>query len=372
MNKTVVSINGRFLGRSVTGVDRFAIEILSAIDRMHDRADDLISGLRFQIFVPPNVTGVIPFRNIPVREVGRFNGQIWEQVDLPRAVGLGLLVSLCNTAPIFHGRQVVAIHDAATVAIPSAFSTSFRLWYRLLMPAIGWRALKILTPSVFSRSELSSHFGVEPEKIEIVSEGGEHILRAVANSTLLDRQELRQRPYVLAVSSQAVHKNFQLVLRAIENISNPPFDIVVAGGSNPRVFGKGGMIQTDRIKWLGYVSDAELRTLYEGAMCFVFPSLYEGFGIPPLEAMNCGCPVIASRAASIPEVCGDAALYFDPHDPDELSRLLVRVAGDGLLRSEMVARGFQRAREFSWDKGARQLISICRGVMNSAPHFVQA
>jgi glycosyltransferase involved in cell wall biosynthesis len=117
---------------------------------------------------------------------------------------------------------------------------------------------------------------------------------------------------------------------------------------------------------LGYVSDEELRALYEGAQSFVFPSLYEGFGIPPLEAMQCGCPVLAARAASIPEVCGDAALYFNPLSPSELAAVLMQVATNEPLRKQMRERGYEQANRFSWEAGARQLLDVCRKAMGPA------
>jgi glycosyltransferase involved in cell wall biosynthesis len=249
------------------------------------------------------------------------------------------------------------------VKMPMAFSRAFRLWYRVLVPLLGKVSRTVLTVSEFSRQEIASAFGVPRDKISVVVEGGEHILRIPADTTAIQRFGLSGRPYILAVSSMAAHKNFQLVLDAISCLGNPPFDVAIAGGANPRVFGVSGMVDCERVKWLGYVSDAELRALYESAICFVFPSLYEGFGIPPLEAMNCGCPVLASLAASIPEVCGDAALYFDPHDADELATLLLRVANDSALCAELVMKGHERAAQFSWEMAARQIVAACHGAL---------
>ena len=158
----------------------------------------------------------------------------------------------------------------------------------------------------------------------------------------------------------AAHKNFQLVLEAISRLGPLPFDVAIAGGANSRVFGEAGVVDSNRIRWLGYVSDSELRALYESAMYFVFPSLYEGFGIPPLEAMTCGCPVLASRSASIPEVCGDATLYFDAHNADDLATLLMHVANDPALCAELKAKGHARAAQFSWERAARQVLAALR------------
>jgi glycosyltransferase involved in cell wall biosynthesis len=359
-----IAINGRFLSRRSTGVDRFAKEIIKAIDLLIAQNDSIVEELTFTIITPQNVIDQPPLTNISYITTGIRTNQFWEQWDLPKFTkSRYLLLNLCNTAPISVPKQIVVIHDAATINMPIAFSRSFRLWYRVLMPILGKISRKILTVSEFSRHEISSAFGISPHKISVVIEGGEHINHTPSDAGAIKRFGLANRPYILAVSSMAAHKNFRLVLDAVCSLENPPFDIAIAGGANSRVFGDAGMIHSDRVKWLGYVSDAELRALYESAMCFVFPSLYEGFGIPPLEAMNCGCPVLASDAASIPEVCGDAALYFDPKNPTELATLLMKIAENPALRNELILKGYTQAALFSWEKAARQVIEACHGAL---------
>jgi len=216
-----------------------------------------------------------------------------------------------------------------------------------------------LTVSQFSRGEIHREFGVPDRKISVVSEGGEHIKRVESFSYTISKFRLDRKPFILAVSSMAEHKNFRLVVEALSRISDPPFDVAIAGGANARVFGNSGLLDSDSVRLLGYVSDSELRALYENALAFVFPSIYEGFGIPPLEAMVCGCPVLASTAASIPEVCGDAALYFDPRSSEELAALMLKIASDETLRMELRDRGYRRSQQFSWDLGARQVLKVC-------------
>jgi glycosyltransferase involved in cell wall biosynthesis len=357
----MITINGRFFSRRPTGVDRFAYEVISSINDLIATSEPDVQGLSFKIMLPPGITPEQNFPHIPMETVGRNTGQLWEQWDLPHAVPSdSLLLSLCNTAPILLRNQVVVIHDAATVKMPIAFSRSFRLWYRILMPLLGRVSRKVLTVSEFSKDEIVSAFGVPRDKVSVVVEGGEHILRIPPDKTAIERFGLSSRPYILVVSSMAAHKNFRLVLEAISRIELLPFDVAIAGGANSRVFGEAGMVDSDRIRWLGYVSDSELRALYESAMCFVFPSIYEGFGIPPLEAMTCGCSVLASRSASIPEVCGDATLYFDAHNADDLATLLMRVANDPALCAELKAKGHARAAQFSWERAARQVIAALR------------
>lgn len=357
----MIIINGRFFSRHATGVDRFAYEIIAAIDELINANDPSVTGLCFKILLP---SGVIPerkFVHIPMETVGRFSGQLWEQWDLPRALPSdSLLLNLCNTGPIFTRRQIVVIHDAGTVKAPAAYNFKFRLWYRILLPLLGRVANKILTVSEFSKTEIILAFTIPEDKISVVVESGEHLLRVASEKGAIKKLGLSERPYILAVSSMATHKNFRLVLQALTRLGNPSFDVAIAGGANSRIFGDSGIAFNENLKWLGYVSDSELRALYESALCFVFPSLYEGFGIPPLEAMQFGCPVLASRSASIPEVCGDAVLYFDAHNADELASLLLRVSGDTTLRAELKQKGYERATLFSWKKAALQVLAALR------------
>jgi glycosyltransferase involved in cell wall biosynthesis len=355
-----LSINGRFFGRRLTGVDRFAIEVIRAIDKLLESKDvDVV----VRILVPPGTTVAAEFKCIEVQEVGLGRGQFWEQFSLPRVLGkTDVLLSLCNTAPIFVRKQIVVIHDAATAKIPSAFSWKFRAWYKVLMPLLGAVASKIITVSKFSQREICSAYRIPTQKVSVVLEGAEHILRVASDNGVIDRFGLRDRPYVLAVSSMAHHKNFRLVLASLPYLKNCNFDIVIAGGANPKVFGGIGGADLGGVKWVGYVSDEELRALYSNALCFVFPSLYEGFGIPPLEAMTCGCPVIASHAGSIPEVCGGAALYFDPLDAEGFARLLRKVCEDADLRASLIEMGEAHAKSFSWESAARRILRVCSEV----------
>lgn len=349
---TKILINGRFLARRQTGVDRFAYELLHALDKMLVAEHPRLSDIKIEVLVPPKGDFVsTSFRNIEVRRVGVFSGTLWEQLDLPRFCGGNLLVSLCNTAPLFRRKQIVVVHDAAPVQVPQAYGRAFRLWYRLMVPWLGRWSRSIFTVSSFSKVSLENSYGLDGGKISVLSESGEHILKIISDTSILERKGIT-RPFVLAVGSLSPHKNFSLVVKAVGMLPDAEFDLVVAGGADPRIFSGSGQILPDCVRYLGYVSDAELRALYEAADCFVFPSLYEGFGLPPLEAMSLGCPVISSDAASLPEVCGDAAVYIDPDDATALAKTLKRVMGDAELRSRMAQSGRNRAAIFTWSNAA--------------------
>lgn len=348
----------------MTGVDRFAHETLIAIDELIKGHDTSLDGVRFKVLVPPKAGLGQRFTHIPIEEYGSFSGQLWEQLDLPRAIGKeDLLLSLCNTGPVFCNRHIVVIHDAATIRVPASYSRAFRLWYRVLMPLLGMFARRVLTVSEFSRKDIASAFGIPAKKIGVVAEGGEHILRVQGDDSVIQRFGLPAGRYALAVGSMAMHKNFRFLLDAFSKIRSPSFELAVVGGANNKIFGAADLDEAGCVKRLGYVSDGELRALYENAMCFVFPSVYEGFGIPPLEAMVCGCPVLASNAASIPEVCGEAALYFNPRKTWELSDLLGKISCDEYARASLINKGRDRGDQFSWKNTARQVVSECLGIV---------
>ena len=357
--KGKVAINGRFLTQEVTGVQRYAIELVKALDRLVSEADPAVEAYSFELLAPRReLKQNLGLRSIPVRQVGRLGGHLWEQLELPYYVRKRCLLSLCNAGPLAKRNQVVTVHDAAVFANPQNFSLRFRTWYKLLLVGLGRTAARVATVSSFSKKELIRYCKMPEAKLRVTLEGGEHVLSVPTDKEILQRQALEHRPFVLAVSSLSPNKNFRAVVRAAELLGDTDFDVVVVGGTNPRIFSRSGQSLPDSVKHTGYVSDGELRALYESAACFIYPSFYEGFGLPPLEAMSCGCPTIASGTASMPEVCGDAVLYCDPGDPADIARNIRQLMQDKSLREDMRTKGLQRAHGFSWEGCARETVSV--------------
>jgi glycosyltransferase involved in cell wall biosynthesis len=160
------------------------------------------------------------------------------------------------------------------------------------------------------------------------------------------------------VGSHSPHKNLAGVAEAAKLLGTQGVDTVIAGGINTEVFSAGPAGEHSHLRFAGYVTDAELRALYEQAACLVYPSFYEGFGLPPLEAMSCCCPVVAARAASLPEVCGEAALYCNPADPSDIARVVQQVVTDSAMQEDLRRRGAARARRFSWSRAAMSLFNL--------------
>ena len=344
-----ITVNGRFFTRAPTGVDRFAAELLRA---WLPRAADTRS---VRALMPANsVLKESHELSLQPEKVGALTGHAWEQLELPRHSGDSMLLNLCNTGPVARRRQLVVLHDAGTIANPATYSLPFRGWYRWMFGGLMRRAGIVATVSRFSAGELMKLVGGRADRVELIQGAGDHILRAQADRRVIERLGLAGQRYVLAVGSRTPNKNFSGVARAAALLTDLGCKVVAAGGSNTRVF-NGVELDNESLVLAGYVTDGELRALYENAACFVFPSLYEGFGLPPLEAMLCGCPVVVSDRASLPEVCGEAALYCNPDDPTDIAAKLRRVLNSQLLQTELREAGRMRAREFSWSRAATQL-----------------
>ena len=353
-------INGRFLSQEATGVQRYAEELVKTLDTMIDDGGIDAGKMRFILLTPAGLIRTIGLKHIPTRVAGHLSGHLWEQLELPRYARRGLLINLCNTGPVLSPHQMVTIHDAGFMAMPESYSRSFRTWYRLLLRRLGRTADVIVTVSDFSRTELIERLSISPARLHVIRHGREHFERLTADDTVITRHHLEQRPFLLAVSSRSPRKNFAAIVKAMSGPKLRGIKIVIAGGANPRVFGDEPERMPEHVHHLGYVTDEELKSLYRHAMAIIYPSLYEGFGLPPLEAMACGCPVIVSDIPPHHEVCGDAAIYCDPLSPDDIAEKIALVMNDPELRRQMQASGFEQARTFSWRQSAAEFYAIVK------------
>jgi glycosyltransferase involved in cell wall biosynthesis len=352
-----IFINGRFGSQSVTGVQRVARQLLRGLDRELGGNPEIAERLSVQVLAPRNASCLPVLEHIRVRSVGRLAGHAWEQLELPRHARAGVLLNFANTAPLMQRNELVMIHDASIFAVPETYTPAFRWWYRALLPRLGIRARRVLTVSAFSRDELSRRAGIPVSKIDVIHLGAEHILEAAPDLSVFKRVPVRRGEYVLTVGSRSPHKNVGAVMRAVAVMNGTRPDVVSVGAGDPRVFTDSGGPLPTRMHATGYVSDGELRALYEHALCLVYPSLYEGFGLPALEAMVCGCPAVVSNAASLPEICGDAVLYCDASDHRDIAAK-ISLLQNPARRNELRARGFQRTQRFTWPSASRTLLDI--------------
>lgn len=353
-----VHVNGRFTTQAVTGVQRVAHALLAAVDRQLAEAP---SAHPPWVLWCPQGAPAPALRQVQIRHCGPrgLHPHLWEQLAFPWAARGGRLLSLAGSAPWLPNGQVCTFHDAAVFDHPEAYTSAFVHWYRLLFRRQSTRAARLLTVSAFSQGRLAECLRVEPARIGVVPNGGDHLLAVRPDEQIIDHHGLRGRRVLLAVASTSPTKNLDRLVDAFARLPPAPdVRLVIVGAANPRVFaGAAPCIDDPRIVRTGFLDDAPLKALYQHATALVFPSLYEGFGLPPLEAMSCGCPVAAARAASIPEVCGDAALYFDPGSVAEMTTALHRLLGDPALLDRLSAAGHARVQALGWQAAGRRLLA---------------
>jgi glycosyltransferase involved in cell wall biosynthesis len=353
-----ISINGRFLTQPTAGVQRFAIEVSKAIDELIGNGEYRELDGRIEICAPHQARD-LPLRHIPIRRSGFTGGYFWEQAEFPLHAAGRFLLNLCGPGPLVTRQQIVVVHDATIRAQPENFSPRFRATYNFLIPRLIRHSDHSMTVSEFSRREIGRWYGVDVSRMQVCYEGVDHISRAPADNTIIDRLGLNGRGFFVSVGMSR-NKNVGAIVEAYRKCGLTDAVLVMTGQRYAWIDGEQGRVGMEGILSTGYVTDAELRALYEHALAMLCPSLYEGFGLPPLEAMLCGCPAIISNNSAMVEICGDAALQCAPNDTDELARLMRLVHDDPERRATMKTAGRARAARFTWKSTARVILDVCR------------
>lgn len=331
----VVKLNGRFYSHRPTGMQRYALEL---VDRVGDRLEIIR----------------------PKESLRGGFGHLWEQLYLPLATGRGMLWSPNNTGPVSVARQVVTVHDLIPLDHPEWFNPRFVALYRWLMPRLMRRVQHIIAISEFTKGRLLDLFDLNPGKVTVIPNGVDQAFRPASPDRIKEVRAslgLSDKPYVLCVSSFEPRKNLKGLLAAWADLPRSlqnEFQLVLSGArGSSKVFGDAGVGEAPPgIVFTGYVPQDDLPALYSGAEVFAYPSLYEGFGLPPLEAMASGVPVLTSKTSSIPEVVADAGVLVDPSDIDSIQDGLQRLMTDEQMRRDLSERGLNRARALSWDRTA--------------------
>ncbi|MBX3100463.1 MAG: glycosyltransferase [Salinibacterium sp.] len=334
-----LAINGKWLGSRQSGMQRYAGEVARRILALTPDA---------RVIAPANA--VLP-EWLPAERVTRstLSGVPFEQLELPWRARGSMLLNLAGAAPLVKRDQLVVMHDVTPVRFPQTFSRRFVAWYSVMNRVLSRRARHLATVSEFSRSELADVLGVE--RFTVAPNGHEHMLDTRAPGGFARSGGL---DYVLCIGNLTPNKNLVPVATALAAAGIPV--VVVGAGGSSNVYARQVGLDIPGVELAGRVSDDELATLLRGAKALVFPSLYEGFGLPLVEAQALGCPVIASDAASIPEVAGDGALYFDARHPEQAVALVQALDAD--TRSTLVERGHTNVTRFSWDSTAATLLAL--------------
>ena len=348
------SINGRFLTQPVTGVQRYAREIVQALDSAVEDEHPLARGLSLELLVPSGAARLPGLRRISMREIGPLSGHLWEQVTLPLRAR-GRLLSLCNTGPLVMRDQILCVHDGNVFAFPASYSRMFRTIYGILIPRLLNRCRTVTTVSKYSALQLSVIGGIVSKKFQILPNGHEHVLDwDPARCSMIPDSKFNSvgASTVLVLGSPTPHKNVGLLIGLTDQLAAMGLNVAVIGATDPSVFSGTSIQEGSTTQWLGRLSDDCLALLLSRCFCLAFPSFVEGFGLPPLEAMVRGCPVVVSDRASMPEICGEAALYASPDHPEQWMAAFKTLHADADLRATMITRGLARSQAFSWSHSA--------------------
>ncbi|HNW98710.1 MAG TPA: glycosyltransferase family 1 protein [Bacteroidales bacterium] len=344
--KRTVYINARFLTQRISGVQRFAYEISQSILNLDINL----------IFLAPQKDSLYQLlpENAELIRFGKYSGHIWEQFELPNFLkkkANPLLINLCNTAPIIYNNKISTVHDIAFIRFKESFSFKFRIFYKFLIPRLLNSSKAIITVSEFSKGEISSYYGINKNKIIVVP-------NAVSSNLNITENKKNKKRYLLTVSSIDPRKNLKRLIEAFNNINDDSIELLIIGSQNSNFKKNYELVNENNIKFLGYVSDDELAFYYEGAIAFIYPSIYEGFGIPPLEAMRFSCPVLVSDIPVLREVCNSAAMYFDPYNIESISNAIRDIVANENQRINLIKLGTENVKRFNWDKSAKKLLNI--------------
>lgn len=354
-----ISINGRFLTQPLTGVQRFAREITRALDARISAGDvpAALKDVRWRLLAPASAPDDLSLSAISIERFGSGPGHLWEQGPLYWRARRDTLVGLGGSGPVLHSDQLVVIHDVTLFRHPASFGRGYRLFHGALGYILTRRA-KIGTVSYFSRGELADVFRVPADGIDVIYNAVDHFSDLQPDRDIVKRLGLVDAPFFLLVGTLKPNKNVEFAVRAFEALGDAGSKLVVVGGTDPSVFRDIAPTSRGNLIFSGRLSDAEIAGLQRRATAFLFPSLYEGFGIPPLEAMTQGCPVLAADIPPVREACGEAALYFDPHRTETLVEAMRKIASGGEERRQLKREGDENISRFSWRASAAILLNI--------------
>lgn len=339
-----IAVNARFLTQETTGVQRFAYEISR---RLRQKEADIV------FVCPSNIKQQAWAKELEARVIGKRKGHLWEQTELPaylHSIGSPRLFSPANTGPAFYQNQTAVIHDIAFIRCPKAFRLPFRLWYGLLCRLLAANCRSLATVSAFSRQEIETVFPKARGKTYVVYNGASQFPAA----------RLNQQPasYFLAVGSMDPRKNLPMLLKAYQDAGlYERFELKIVG-SFASVFARQELVLPPGAVWAGRAGDSQLASLYAGARALLYPSFYEGFGLPPVEAMSLGCACIVSDIPVFHEVLGHAALFVDPFSRGAWARAIKKIAEDEALHKDLANRGPKQAAGYSWQKSADAVYKI--------------
>lgn len=355
------------LDRTRGGIGRYAVELVRALAKLHNRPDMMLltaggAGPLVELGLP---TVRLPGCKLLPGLMSLGNGLL---PLLARRHKLDLIHDTIGVTPLAVGggraKTLVTVHDVIPWSFPG-MSTTLDTWiYRRWLPRVLPGVNGVITVSTCSKGDIAAYLNTPMSKIHVILEGvGEHFQPAHPDQiTQVKARYGIAHPYILYVGSVEERKNLRRVLHAYAELVNFPHQLVIVGAQKWKYEAINETFSTlnlgERVVFTGHVAEADLPALYSGAEVFVFPSLYEGFGLPVLEAMACGTPVVTSNVSSLPEVAGDAALFVDPYDTDTIAEAIRTLLVSPELRRSLREKGRARASLFTWEQTAHQTAAI--------------
>lgn len=355
MNQII--INGSFLNHPVTGVARYAREISRKI--LQYKNVSLAFNQETSSEISTNKILFVP-QSWPANLLG---SKAWNQLDLPRCINSNVLWSPENIGPLGVANHAVTIHDLSVLEHPEWFALSMVATYNFYLPRLVKQAKAILTDSEYFRVRILDHFCLPADRVSVVPCAVDARFQPCSHATISAMRTRYKLPehYILSLSSLEPRKNLPNLFKAWRCLSLKERSgvVLVIAGDRGKVFANPDyrlfLEKLTDVIFTGYFPDQDLPALYSGALGLIYPSLYEGFGLPPLEAMACGTPVITCNNTSIPEVVADKAIFVEPLQPESIATAIKLLIEDTQLRSRLSEAGLKRAKLFSWDSSANMV-----------------
>jgi len=362
-----IVVNASIVDHVRSGLGVYSVNLIQELQALHD---DLIVYTSCPEIWQTNLANVRKIsRDVqPSRgQKGHFRRIIWTQFFLPLrllADRASLLLSPLPEGMLFPCvPQVVIIHDVLPLHFPQEYPRQ-HYYFRYWVPRLLRMSRAIVAVSEHTRRDLMRCYGIEMDRICVIPAGYDKTQYQPGIEIEEVKRKYGLTSYLLYVGNLLPHKNIRRLLQAFGRIAGRiPFQLIIVGKKDSRYYPAleaevEALNLQNRVQFLDYVVTAELPSLYAGAEFLIFPSLYEGFGLPPLEAMACGTPVIVSNVSSLPEVVGDAALLINPYDVEEMARAMTRVLSEKGLSESMRRKGLERAKGFSWESAAKNLLHV--------------
>ncbi len=355
------------------GIGRYVRQLLAALAVLPDEN-------QYRLFVAGAKRSSLPnplgprFRWSPARISPKWFARLWHRLNLyiPVEVFVGQVdifhatdFVLPPTLP--HTHTLLTVHDLSFVRVPESASPRLKAYLETVVPRSVKRADYVLADSLATKLDLIDLYGIQPERVVVLLSGVDPIFRPIHSAKFISTQkkyQIGECPYIFAVGTVQPRKNYARLIEALSILRSRglEIDLVIAGGKgwleDPIYAALDQFSMRPYVHFIGFATDDDLPILYSHALCSVFPSLYEGFGLPILEAMACDTPVITSNLSSMPEVAGDAAVLINPYDVEDIAKGIQSVVEDSNLRQSLVQKGRERVKLFTWEKSAQQLLQI--------------